>query len=147
MEHRGHRGTEDTEKRFLIINHQSSIRNPQSAIRNPQSAIRNSRWQTVNYKQALEIDRKNVFQTYKRRPLLFVRGRGVYVYDDAGRRYLDFLGGLAVNALGHAHPRLAAAIAKQARTLGHTSNLYLTEPMLTLAQRLCALSDMDRVFF
>ncbi|HWH33522.1 MAG TPA: aminotransferase class III-fold pyridoxal phosphate-dependent enzyme, partial [Egibacteraceae bacterium] len=63
-------------------------------------------------------------------------GEGIHVWDTEGRRYLDFLCGLAVTSLGHAHPGVADAVAAQARTLVHVSNLYLTEPMVTLAERL-----------
>lgn len=83
------------------------------------------------------------------RDLLLVRGAGLRVWDSTGREYRDFLGGIAVNLLGHAHPELAAAIAAQAATLIHTSNLYLTEPMLDLAKRLSELCGGDgaRCFF
>jgi predicted acetylornithine/succinylornithine family transaminase len=101
----------------------------------------------MNFDQARILDSKYVFQTYKRLPILLVRGRGAYVYDDTGKRYLDFLSGLAVNSLGHAHPRIAKAIAQQARTLNHVSNLYYTEPMLHLAQSLCELSGLGKAFF
>ncbi len=68
--------------------------------------------------------------------LVLVRGEGCYVYDDAGRRYLDLLGGLAVNVLGHAHPAVVKAVAEQAGTLGHVSNFFATEPQVALAERL-----------
>jgi predicted acetylornithine/succinylornithine family transaminase len=69
-------------------------------------------------------------------PLTFVRGAGTELFDDAGHRYLDFLCGLAVTGLGHAHPRVAAAVAEQASTLIHVSNLFVTEPQLEVAERL-----------
>jgi len=69
-------------------------------------------------------------------PLTFVRGAGTELFDDAGHRYLDFLCGLAVTGLGHAHPRVAAAVAEQAATLIHVSNLFVTEPQLEVAERL-----------
>ena len=69
-------------------------------------------------------------------PLTFVRGSGTELFDDAGHRYLDFLCGLAVTGLGHAHPRVAAAVAEQASTLIHVSNLFVTEPQLEVAERL-----------
>ena len=72
-------------------------------------------------------------------PLTFVRGAGTELFDDTGRRYLDFLCGLAVTGLGHAHPRVAAAVAEQASTLLHVSNLFVTEPQLEVAERLDAL--------
>jgi acetylornithine/N-succinyldiaminopimelate aminotransferase len=87
--------------------------------------------------------------TYRRQPVTFVRGRGVYLYDDSGHEYLDFVAGIAVTALGHAHPKVAEAIAAQAATLVHTSNLYFTEPMIRLAERLCEILEWPdgRVFF
>ena len=88
-----------------------------------------------------------VMPTYGRMPVSFVRGEGSYLYDDAGRRYLDALTGLAVCGLGHAHPRVAEAIATQAATLLHTSNLYRIPGQERLAERLCALGGMDNVFF
>jgi acetylornithine aminotransferase len=76
--------------------------------------------------------------TYARRPVTFVRGEGTRLYDDQGREYLDFLSGLAVTALGHAHPAVTRAVAEQAATLTHVSNLYYTEPQIELAERLAA---------
>ena len=92
-------------------------------------------------------DDAHVMSTYKRQPVEFVRGDGVYLFDTAGRKYLDLLAGIAVCSVGHAHPYLTNAIATQAATLLHTSNLYLTAPQARLARRLCELSDFDRVFF
>ena len=85
--------------------------------------------------------------TYARLPVSFVRGAGSYLYDDDGRRYLDALTGLAVCGLGHAHPRVAAAVAEQAATLTHTSNLYRIPGQERLATRLCEIAGMDNVFF
>ncbi len=85
--------------------------------------------------------------TYRRPPIVFTHGEGIYVYDTAGRRYLDFVAGIAVCALGHADPRVARVIAEQARRLVHLSNLYHTEPHLRLAEALVAHSFADRVFF
>ncbi|WP_376790266.1 aspartate aminotransferase family protein [Thermoflexus sp.] len=85
--------------------------------------------------------------TYRRPPIVFTHGEGVYVYDGAGRRYLDFVAGIAVCALGHADPGVAQVIAEQARRLIHVSNLYHTEPHLRLAEALVAHSFADRVFF
>ena len=85
--------------------------------------------------------------TYKRLPVAFERGEGVYLFDTAGRRYLDALSGIAVCGLGHAHPRVSAAIAEQAGRLLHTSNLYQLPQQERLAERLTALSGMERVFF
>ena len=88
-----------------------------------------------------------VMPTYARIPVSFVRGEGSYLYDDQGRRYLDALTGLAVCGLGHAHPRVTEAIAAQAATLLHTSNLYRVAEQERLATRLCALAGMDNAFF
>ncbi|WP_376792625.1 aspartate aminotransferase family protein [Thermoflexus sp.] len=85
--------------------------------------------------------------TYRRPPVLFTHGEGMYVYDASGRRYLDFVAGIAVCALGHADPGVAEVIAAQARRLVHLSNLYHTEPHLRLAEALVAHSFADRVFF
>lgn len=85
--------------------------------------------------------------TYNRLPVAFSRGQGAWLWDTEGRRYLDALSGIAVCGLGHAHPKIAQAVAEQARTLVHTSNLYQIPLQETLARRLCALSGMERVFF
>ena len=94
-----------------------------------------------------ELADKYLMHTGKRLPVTFVRGRGCLVYDDAGREYLDLVAGIAVNLLGHAHPEVAAAVAQQAKTLIHTSNLYFTQPQVELARRLVELSFPSRVFF
>jgi acetylornithine/N-succinyldiaminopimelate aminotransferase len=88
-----------------------------------------------------------VLPTYPPRPVAFVRGQGVYLYDDAGNEYLDLVAGVAVVALGHAHPAPIEAFARQAAILGHVSNLYWSEPAVALAERLRDLSGLDRVFF
>jgi acetylornithine/N-succinyldiaminopimelate aminotransferase len=93
-----------------------------------------------------ELADKYLMQTGRRLPVTFVRGRGCLVYDDSGREYLDLVAGIAVNLLGHAHPEVAAAVAAQANTLIHASNLYFTEPQVELAQRLVELSFPSRVF-
>ncbi|MDX2284052.1 MAG: acetylornithine transaminase [Bacteroidia bacterium] len=92
-------------------------------------------------------DAAHVMGTYKRQPVEFVRGEGVYLFDAGGKRYLDLLAGIAVCSVGHAHPYLTRALSEQAATLIHTSNLYLTAPQARLARRLCELSDFERVFF
>ncbi len=88
-----------------------------------------------------------VLATYARQDLVFERGEGVYLYTPAGEAYLDFGAGIAVNALGHAHPRLVAALTEQAGKLWHTSNLYSIAGQERLAERLCAATFADRVFF
>ncbi|MGB7933910.1 MAG: aspartate aminotransferase family protein [Gammaproteobacteria bacterium] len=85
--------------------------------------------------------------TYARLPVQFERGEGVWLWDTEGRQYLDALGGIAVCALGHAHPGVAQAIADQARRLVHTSNLYGITLQEQLAERLCKLAGMERAFF
>jgi predicted acetylornithine/succinylornithine family transaminase len=88
-----------------------------------------------------------VLQTYRRAPVTFVRGQGVRLYDTEGREYLDLLSGIGVAALGHAHPGLARAIADQAETLIHTSNLFYHPLQGQLAERLAKLSGLPRAFF
>ncbi|HET7560179.1 MAG TPA: aminotransferase class III-fold pyridoxal phosphate-dependent enzyme, partial [Limnochordia bacterium] len=88
-----------------------------------------------------------VMKTYGRLPLAFVRGQGAKVWDADGREYLDFLGGLAVNILGHAHPGVAKAVAEQAATLIHVSNLYYIEAQAKLAEKLCSGSGLGKAFF
>ena len=85
--------------------------------------------------------------TYERYPLMATHGRGVHLYSDTGDRYLDFLSGIGVNALGYAHPAITKAIEKQARKLIHTSNLFFTPFQAELARRLTGLSGLDRAFF
>ena len=90
---------------------------------------------------------KYLMQTYTRQPISIVRGRGTKVYDLEGREYLDFVGGIAVNVLGHGHPDLVHAIQRQAAQLIHVSNLYYTEPQVQLAKTLVEHSFADRAFF
>jgi len=89
----------------------------------------------------------HLMATYARLPVQFERGEGVWLWDAEGRQYLDALGGIAVCALGHAHPGVAQAVAEQAARLVHTSNLYGITLQEQLADRLCALSGMERAFF
>ena len=89
----------------------------------------------------------HVMNTYSRLPITFVRGEGVWLWDESGKRYLDALAGIAVNTLGHAHPKLVKAICEQAGSLIHTSNLYRIGNQELLADRLAAISGMDNVFF
>ncbi len=84
---------------------------------------------------------------FKRLPVELARGQGAYVYDTEGREYLDFVAGIAVNLLGHGHPRLTQAIAEQAARLIHVSNLYYSEPQVRLAQALIERAFPSRVFF
>jgi acetylornithine aminotransferase len=89
----------------------------------------------------------NLMHTYRRLPVAFTQGHGAYLEDSNGKRYLDALTGLAVCGLGHAHPAVTAAISAQAGRLLHTSNLYEIPSQDRLAERLCEMSGMDRVFF
>ena len=90
---------------------------------------------------------KLLLPTYERQPILFVRGRGVYLWDSNGKRYLDFLSGIGVNALGHAHPAIQAVIKRQAGRLIHVSNLFFHQYQAELASRLTKISGLDRAFF
>jgi acetylornithine/N-succinyldiaminopimelate aminotransferase len=94
-----------------------------------------------------ELADKYLMQVGRRVPVTFVRGQGCLLWDDAGKEYLDLVAGIAVNLLGHTHPAVASAVARQAQTLVHTSNLYFTQPQVELARRLVELSFPSRVFF
>src|SRR5689334_13681770 len=94
-----------------------------------------------------ERERRFLLQTYNRYPLLLTKGKGVFLYDSEGRRYLDFVAGLGVNALGHAHPRIVKIIREQVARLIHISNLYYNEYQGLLAEKLCNLSGLDKAFF
>ena len=92
-------------------------------------------------------EQKLLLQTYDRHRILFERGRGVYLWDARGHRYLDFLSGIGVNALGHGHPVIQATLRRQAGRLIHTSNLFFHEYQAELAARLTRISGLDRAFF
>ncbi|HVO60964.1 MAG TPA: aspartate aminotransferase family protein [Terriglobales bacterium] len=85
--------------------------------------------------------------TYERYPILFTRGRGVYLYDSQGKRYLDFLSGIGVNALGYGHPVIARVLSQQSKRLIHVSNLFFHQYQAELAKRLTRMSGLDRAFF
>ena len=95
----------------------------------------------------LERDREWLLPVYARFPIAMDRGEGVYLFDTSGNRYLDMMAGLGVNALGHAHPRLVRAMAEQAAKMIHLSPQYCTPFAGELAERLCALSGMEGVFY
>jgi acetylornithine/N-succinyldiaminopimelate aminotransferase len=101
----------------------------------------------MNADQIKALEARHVLQTYKRQPVVFVRGEGTRLFDIDGREYLDFLSGIGVTVLGHGHPGLAGAIADQAATLIHTSNLYYHPLQGQLAEKLSALSGLSRTFF
>jgi acetylornithine aminotransferase/acetylornithine/N-succinyldiaminopimelate aminotransferase len=95
----------------------------------------------------IRSEEKLLLPTYDRHKILFERGRGVYLWDSRGNRYLDFLSGIGVNALGHAHPAIQATLKRQAGRLIHVSNLFFHEYQAELAKRLTKISGMDRAFF
>src|SRR5213079_675997 len=89
----------------------------------------------------------HVMNTYARQPVAFVRGEGVWLWDEAGKKYLDALAGIAVNTLGYAHPRLTRALSEQIRRLMHTSNLFRIPVQEAAADRLAEITGLDEVFF
>ena len=93
------------------------------------------------------LERNYLVQNYARYPLALQRGKGCYVFDVDGNRYLDLITGIGVNSLGHAHPRIMKIIRRQAELLLHTSNLYYHEYQGRLAQRLAQVSGLQRSFF
>jgi acetylornithine/N-succinyldiaminopimelate aminotransferase len=95
----------------------------------------------------IDLEKEYLLQNYARFPLVIHRGKGCYVYDTAGRRYLDLIAGIGVNALGYAHPRLTKVIREQAGLLLHISNLYYHEYQGPLAERIAKVSGLNRVFF
>src|SRR5579859_332969 len=95
----------------------------------------------------VELEKQFLLQNYARYPLVLHRGKGCYVYDTAGKRYLDLIAGIGVNALGYAHPRMTKVIREQAGLLIHTSNLYYHEYQGRLAERLAKMSGLHRTFF
>src|SRR5277367_1380165 len=95
----------------------------------------------------MELEKQYLLQNYGRYPLVLARGKGCYVYDTAGKRYLDLITGIGVNALGHAHPQLLKIIRQQAGLMIHASNLYYNLYQGPLAERIAKLSGLDRVFF
>lgn len=94
-----------------------------------------------------ELEQQHLLQNYARYPLALVRGKGCYVFDTEGHRYLDFLTGIGVSALGHAHPRIVKVIREQAGLIIHASNLYYNLYQGPLAKRLCEVSGLERAFF
>jgi acetylornithine/N-succinyldiaminopimelate aminotransferase len=90
---------------------------------------------------------QHLYPNYRQPPIVFVRGKGCEVWDKAGKRYLDLAAGVAVSALGHAHPRYVAAISEQVGRLVHMSNYFYNEPSILLAAELCKRTGMDRAFF
>jgi acetylornithine/N-succinyldiaminopimelate aminotransferase len=97
--------------------------------------------------ETMDLEREFLLQNYARYPLVLARGKGCYLYDVEGRRYLDFISGIGVNALGHAHPRIVKVIREQAALLIHSSNLYYHQYQAPLAKRLVEMSGLARAFF
>ena len=95
----------------------------------------------------MDLEKEYLLQNYARYPLVLARGKGCWVYDLEGRRYLDLLAGIGVNALGHAHPRITKVIRQQAGLMIHSSNLYYHEYQGPLARRLAQISGLQRAFF
>jgi len=97
-------------------------------------------------KQYLETDRHHYLQVFKRYPIVLEKGTGSKVVDTTGKSYIDLLSGIAVNSLGHAHPKLINAINEQAATLMHVSNFFLTKPQSEVTKKLADISGLERVF-
>jgi acetylornithine/N-succinyldiaminopimelate aminotransferase len=96
--------------------------------------------------QVIDLDKKYFMPVFNRYQVVLSHGEGPYVYDTDGKKYIDFLAGIAVNVLGHGHPALVKAVADQAAKLIHTSNLYYTEPQVLLIQKLAQMTGMDKAF-
>src|ERR1700693_1005658 len=103
--------------------------------------------QSMSLASVSRMEAKLLLPTYERQPILFVRGRGVYLWDSQGKRYLDFLSGIGVNALGHGHPAIRSALKRQASRLIHVSNLFFHEYQAELAKRLTKISALEKAFF
>ncbi len=101
----------------------------------------------MNFYQVAELEKRVLIPTYDRLPILAVRGEGCALYDDKGKRYLDFLGGLAVNALGYSHPEILAVLRDESESLLHVSNLLYHRYQAPLAEKLARLAGLNRVFF
>lgn len=111
------------------------------AVSTPSSALKDA------HQNFLARASASVMDTYKRVPVVFESGEGCYLRDTDGKRYLDFVAGIAVNTLGHAHPRLTEALSEQCGRLMHCSNLYWTESQVALAESLTLASGLSRAFF
>lgn len=101
----------------------------------------------MNRNEIAELEKRVLIPSYDRLPMLAVRGDGCYLYDETGKKYLDFLGGLAVNSLGYNHPEIMATLRDSAESLLHVSNLIYHPYQGKLAEKLTRLSGMDRAFF
>ena len=94
-----------------------------------------------------DFDKNYCLQVFNLLPVAFVKGKGCYLYDTNGTKYLDMIGGIAVNCLGYAHPKLTSAICNQAKNIIHACNYYYIPQKSELAYRLCRASFADKVFF
>ncbi len=103
--------------------------------------------QQSSVEDVVDLESRYLLQNYARHPIVLVRGDGPYMWDANGKRYLDFIAGIGVNALGQNHPRIVRAIQEQAALLIHTSNLFYNEYQGPLAQRIAEVSGMSRTFF
>lgn len=102
---------------------------------------------TLSQDQLVEFGQQYLYPNYRQPSIVLSHGKGVEIWDKAGKRYLDFMAGIAVNALGHAHPSWVRAVSEQAATLAHVSNYFYNEPNVLLAHKLCELTGMARAFF
>ena len=100
----------------------------------------------MKFDEAAKKEKKYYAGVFRRLPVLIVRGEGAYVWDDVGRQYLDFCSGVAVNSVGHCHPKVVRAIIQQAENLIHTSNWFYTEPQLSLAETLVSMTGLEKAF-
>ena len=94
-----------------------------------------------------DFDKNYCLQVFNLLPVAFVKGKGCYLYDTEGRKYLDMIGGIAVNCLGYGHPKLTSAVCTQAKNIIHACNYYYIPQKAELAYRLCRVSFADKVFF
>ena len=101
----------------------------------------------MNNQTVIDKGQQYVMNTYGRTPVALVKGRGSRVWDAEGKQYLDFMSGIAVCALGHAHPELTAVLREQGEKLWHCSNIYWNVPQVELAEKLCRATGMDKAFF
>src|SRR6202030_4832382 len=99
---------------------------------------------SMSLASVIRAEEKLLLPTYDRQKVLFTRGRGVYLWDSRGTRYLDFLSGIGVNALGHGHPVIQSTLKRQAGRLIHVSNLFFHEFQAELAKRLTKISGLDK---
>lgn len=121
--------------------------NAKKKVGSPARAAKKAPPRPSNAASVLRDANQFLLPTYKRQPIVFTHGRGCYVYDSRGKKYLDFLGGIAVNALGHAHPRIVKVVRRESARAIHLSNLFHNSFQGPLARKLAQWSGMDRVFF